>query len=298
MTGRLRALWRLVLFVLLFCAALIPVELARQGILRFTETPPEILEIVSPVGYVLATLFATHVMLRYVEHRSWSMVMLGRSALEPRGLAMGTISGLLPIGIPCALLYASGWLSRQPAPSGSWLAGAIAVTLFLLPAAFVEELLVRGYPFAVVREAAGVGAAILSTGVVFGVLHAANPGANTQSIAIVALSGIFLGVVLVVTQSLYAATLSHAAWNWVMAVLLHAPVSGNSLPAPNYRIVDSGPDWATGGPWGPEAGAPAAVAMVLLLPFLMKFGRGGNPVSFDFRRTAAANGEIPGDSHG
>jgi len=297
-TGRLRAPWRIVSFVLLFFAAALPVEFARLGLVRLTETPPEILELAKPVGLVLAALFATHIMLRYVEHRSWSLVLLDRSALEPRGLALGTITGLLPIGVPCALLYASGWMSRQPAPSGSWITAAIGVTLFLLPAAFVEELLVRGYPFAVVREGAGVGAALVSTGVVFGVLHAMNPGASIQSIAIVALAGIYLGVVLVATNSLVAVTLAHAAWNWVMAVLLHTPVSGHALPAPNYRIVDSGPDWATGGSWGPEAGVPAALAMVLMIPLLMKFRPDGARQLFGTRPMAATNGGLPGDSNG
>jgi hypothetical protein len=35
-----------------------------------------------------------------------------------------------------------------------------------------------------------------------------------------------------------------------------------------WRTIDSGPDWATGGPWGPEGGA-AAAAGLLLTTFLL-----------------------------
>jgi membrane protease YdiL (CAAX protease family) len=287
--------WRLAVFVLIFSFTLVALIALIDAMpsLTLASMPQETFGVIAAA---LSALFATHVMVRYVEHQSWSMVMLDRPALEPGGLGLGTLAGLLPIAIPSLLLFATGWLSPQDAPDGSWIAGAVAVTVFLVPAAFTEELIVRGYPFALVRRAAGVWTAIALTGVVFGVLHAANPGANAQSIAVVSLSGIFLGLVLIVTKSLYAATLCHAAWNWVMAVILHTPVSGTNLPAPDYRVVDSGPDWATGGTWGPEAGLPAALAMILLIPFLVKFGRGGHPVTFGLHRTASHR--APSESHG
>jgi hypothetical protein len=56
--------------------------------------------------------------------------------------------------------------------------------------------------------------------------------------------------------------MAHFAWNWTMAVLFHAAVSGLPFESPGYRYVDAGPDWATGGEWGPEGGVPAAFAMI------------------------------------
>src|SRR6185369_2022928 len=99
------------------------------------------------------------------------------------------------------------------------------------------------------------------TSVAFGLLHLQNSGANAASITLVTLAGLFLGGVLVATRSVYAAWMAHFAWNWTMAVLFHAAVSGLSMEAPGYRYVDAGPDWATGGEWGPEGGIPAGVGM-------------------------------------
>jgi hypothetical protein len=53
-----------------------------------------------------------------------------------------------------------------------------------------------------------------------------------------------------------------------MAALFHASVSGYPFESPYYRYVDSGPDWATGGEWGPEGGIPAALGMVAALAIL------------------------------
>jgi hypothetical protein len=71
-------------------------------------------------------------------------------------------------------------------------------------------------------------------------------------------------------DSLYAAWAAHAAWNWMMAVPFHLSVSGISLDAPDYRTVSTGPEWATGGAWGPEGGAAAAVGMLAGLFYLYR----------------------------
>ena len=219
--------------------------------------------------FLAAALLATAIMLRY-ERRDFSMVLLGRSSFRTRALTFGAVAGALTIGVPSLLLWGAGWMVFAESPTGSLYRAAFIATLFLLPAAFVEELLDRGYPFAVIREAAGPYAAVLVTSAVFGLLHAMNPGANAQSITVVALSGVFLGLLLLATRSLYAVWMAHFAWNWVMAALLHTPVSGLNLPTPDYRLIDDGPDWATGGTWGPESGVPAALAMLLMVGFLVR----------------------------
>jgi hypothetical protein len=98
--------------------------------------------------------------------------------------------------------------------------------------------------------------------VLFGLVHLSNAGATAQSTALVTLAGFFLGAVLLRTRSLYAAWAAHWAWNWTMAGLLHVAVSGAGFATPDYRVVDAGPDWATGGVWGPEGGAVAGVGML------------------------------------
>ena len=52
---------------------------------------------------------------------------------------------------------------------------------------------------------------------------------------------------------------------------VHIAVSGLASGDPDYRVVDSGPDWLTGGRWGPEGGLAAVVAMFFVLFYL--YGR-------------------------
>jgi membrane protease YdiL (CAAX protease family) len=139
----------------------------------------------------------------------------------------------------------------------------------------------RGYAFATLRERWGAPGAIVATSALFGGMHFLNAGATPVAVAVVALGGVFLGLVLVKTDSLYAAWAAHLAWNSVLVVVMHATVSGLSLDVPDYRVVDAGPDWATGGSWGPEGGVFAALGLVVAAWILARRPSGRRETSGD-----------------
>lgn len=222
---------------------------------------PELLNLV-------ALLIAHWFMLHVIEHRPWRDVGLGLDALRPRTFGSGLALGALAIGIPSAVLVGVGMLRVVDAPPGSLLATSVALAAKLAPPALGEELLVRGYPFMVLRESAGVWPTLIASSVIFGLLHLQNPGATAMSVAMVALAGLFLGGVLVATGSLWAAFAAHLAWNWTLSAVVHASVSGLAFVTPVYRTIDAGPDWITGGPWGPEGGIGAGLGMCAAIGLL------------------------------
>ena len=199
---------------------------------------------------------------RMVDPRGWNFVGLGRDALAPAAIGLGAGLGAIAIALPSGMLLGMGWLRLQPSVEGSSLGAAAASLAVLAPAALWEELLVRGYAFQAVRERWGSTRAIVATSLLFGGLHFINAGASLGAVSVVTLAGIFLGLILVRTGSLYAAWAAHLAWNVVLVILLHASVSGIAMDAPDYRMIDAGPDWATGGAWGPEGGLFAALGLV------------------------------------
>ena len=268
--GVLRAPWRILLFLLITAVAvrvcavivgpLVEAAFAVTG-LRGVSTAPLI--------ECAALLIATAASLRWVDKRPWSYVWLGHDAANPSRIALGFVIGAAAIGLPIAALLSAHWLREAGGPPGSLWAAGMRVTMLLLPAAFLEELLSRGYLLAVLRDAWGWPWAIAVTSAAFGALHLANAGANVESTTLVTLAGVFLAVVLVATRSLYAAWAAHFAWNWTMAVVFHTAVSGLPLESPRYRYVDAGPDWATGGEWGPEGGLPAGLGMLSGIAYLI-----------------------------
>jgi membrane protease YdiL (CAAX protease family) len=227
-------------------------------------------EIVDPWIMFGGAVVATWLMLR-VQRWSWSAVALDAPAATPAILAKGVVMGGVTIGAASLGLLAVHMLQIVPTTPGSSLATAGRYALILLPAAFFEELFIRGYPFAVLRRVAGWRMALIVTSVLFGLMHIANPGADAESILAVTVAGFFLGAILLATRSLYAAGAAHFAWNWVMAGGLHIAVSGLPARDPDYRTVETGPDWLTGGQWGPEGGLAAVAVMFVMIFYL--YGR-------------------------
>lgn len=267
--GRLRAPWRILIFFGLTLAAAIVIGLVLRPVLAAVSRLTGLREASDAVTITLALLAAHTVMLRWVDRRTWSYVWLDRAAARAPVVGRGFALGATPMMAVVLALLALGWLTIEPSAPGSWLAAALQVTLILAPAALYEELLSRGYVLAAMADWMGKPAAVGLTSAAFGLLHLGNPGATAQPIIMVTLAGIFLGTVLLATGSLYAAWAAHFTWNWVMAVPMHAAVSGLPVPRPGYQTVDSGPDWATGGPWGPEGGAFAAATLIVATTYLV-----------------------------
>ena len=260
--GRLRAPWRIALFFLAFLFFGVFASLVLRSPLAAIEAWSGIKDTGGEIAVTLAVLAAHVVMLKWIDRRPWSYVWLDRGAARGRTIGYGAVLGALPIASASLALLALGWLTITPAAPGSWPVSALRVMVLFLPAALFEELMSRGYVLAALRDWMGTPAAVGVSSAAFGLLHLLNPGAAAQPIIMVTLAGIFLAAVLLATKSLYAAWAAHFAWTRVMAAPFHAAVSGVSVPRPGYEAVDSGPDWATGGTWGPEGGAFAAAAML------------------------------------
>lgn len=266
--GRLRAPWRILFFLALVLALFVLTTLALQPVLAAADRYSGIEETSDAIAMTIALIAAHAIALRWIDRRPWSYVWLDRPAARPGLLGFGFVLGAAPIAAASLLLMSLGWLAVEPSAPGSWAMATLKVTAVLAAAALYEELFSRGYLLAAMADGMGMPLAVAVSSAAFGLLHLSNPGATAQPIILVTLAGIFLAVVLLATRSLYAAWAAHFAWNWVMAVPLHVAVSGVAVPRPGYQTIDAGPDWATGGPWGPEGGVFAAAAMLAGIGYL------------------------------
>jgi membrane protease YdiL (CAAX protease family) len=260
--GAVRAGWR----VLLFCSLAAVLYRIVFSTFLFLGRPESyaLLQMEQYLLFLLVMWAAHFIMLRFVDHKPWSYVGLGREQLNARVLAIGLALGFLCILVPSGGLLLAHDLTIVTGLQGrhGWAEIAIGGVAIFLPQSLGEEMLSRGYLFAALRDGLGWVGALAATSIGFGLLHMFNPGANAQSVSIVILAGVFLGSILIATQSLYAAWMAHFAWNWAMADLLHSAVSGVRFPYSSYRVDDAGPAWLTGGSWGPEGGAAAAAGML------------------------------------
>lgn len=212
-------------------------------------------------GQLVGALAGTAIMLS-IDRRDWSALDFSREAARARPMLIGLCVGAVTIGAACAVLLLTGMMHFVPSPAQTSIIGAVfRVTFVLAAAALFEEVVSRGYLLTVIRDVAGPRTAVITTSVLFGLVHLGNPGATAQSVTVVTLAGLLLGTSRLALKSLYAAWMLHLAWNWVMAVPLHADVSGVRFESPGYRAVTDGPTWLSGGAWGPEGGLVAAAAL-------------------------------------
>ncbi|MBL0940628.1 MAG: CPBP family intramembrane metalloprotease [Gemmatimonadaceae bacterium] len=218
-----------------------------------------------PVSMLVGSAMATWVVFRHFEPMSWADLGFGPHAFGWRALLVGVVIGTVMILLTALLLWIGGWLRFEATPPlpymvDTWNGTAWRLLVILGPAALWEELTFRGALYAAFDEAMSRQAARFASSLLFGLVHLTNPGAGVRTTLLVILAG--YGLALLRERSgVPAAWGAHLAWNWVMAAVLHLPVSGLPFATPGYRATVHGPDWLTGGSWGPEGGFAAAVVL-------------------------------------
>lgn len=135
-----------------------------------------------------------------------------------------------------------------------------------------EEMIFRGYLLKNLAEGffhprwgyrgATLGAYLLSS-IAFGVLHAANPNATLLSTINIIAAGIFLGLGFVLTGDLSLPIGLHITWNLFQGTVFGFPVSGSTPGVSVFYIHQNGPEWLSGGSFGPEGGLIGVVAILL-----------------------------------
>jgi membrane protease YdiL (CAAX protease family) len=186
-------------------------------------------------------------------------------------LFVGVCLGVAILGAVVLAFVALGWLSWTADDTpGSAPASALSLAAVLLGAAFVEELLFRGYPFQVLERRFGALVALVATSLAFSAAHGLNPNAAFLPLINIGLAGVLLGVAYWRTRSLWFATGLHMGWNWVMAVS-ELSVSGLDFRMPGFDPVLGGPELMTGGDFGPEGGLLVTVASVAAIGWLWRW---------------------------
>ncbi len=217
---------------------------------------------------------------RYIERRAATELP---AALLPRQFGKGFIIGAALFSATICILWGSGaYTVHGVNGAGIMLAPFIGA----LGSAFLEELAVRGVLFRIIEESLGTWFALGLAALIFGLMHGVNPGATWNSVVAIALeSGLLLAAVYVYARQLWLCIGLHCAWNFTEGGVFGASVSGGH----GHGLLDAqllGPEWLTGGQFGPEA---SAVAVLVCLPvtvlFLLLARRRGHIMAPSWRRT-------------
>lgn len=184
-----------------------------------------------------------------------------------RHLLLGTGLGVLMSGATVGILALFGAYTITGWGS---VAGMLAVAGMMCAIAVSEEVFFRGVVFRLLRGRWGTPVALGVSAIIFGLVHLVNPDASLWgAFAIMIEAGIMLGAAYLATGSLWLAIGVHFGWNFATTGLFGSITSGSEARDSLVTAVTSGPDWLSGGRFGPEASIIAilvcSIATVVLL---------------------------------
>jgi membrane protease YdiL (CAAX protease family) len=232
-------------------------------------------EIVQLVAYAVALAFGI------VAIRTWRRrgepVSVGLGVAVDRRPVANIGIGIVIAGVAMAAIFTverlAGGIAASPGAPDLGLDAGIG--LFLAGNAFIDEVLMRGMLISGLCILLGGRqvSAVLIAAVVFGMTHMFFAGASPLSVLSNSLGGVAYGLAFVLTGRIWLGLGLHFAWNFAQGPVLGFIVSGHALGTGLFRIDDLGPDWLTGGAYGPEGGIVGLAMRFAVIGAVVSAGR-------------------------
>ena len=261
----IRVGWRLVLF-LIIVVPLIQLDLyaSRKASLALVW-----FEVMMIVSVLLASFTST----RYFNRKPFTAIGLGLHPMLFREFGLGCVvgfammSGIFFVELGFGLVTFE-WRGLQ-LNAISWVILTSGATFAV--GAFSEEVLFRGYAFQTLIQGVTFLPATLILAVLFALAHAGNPNVSLFGFVNIALAAVWLSIAYMKTRSLWLPFGLHFSWNFAQTTVYAFPTSGVSFTEFKlFLLKQTGPEWLTGGVFGPEGGALATAALVGGTWYLLK----------------------------
>ncbi len=264
---RLRAGWRLLLHIILYLVVLITLSLGalllyrgEVGVIITSISPAIMIELVS-------ILSATFLARRFLDYRSFSSLGLQIDRRTVYDLIVGFFIPGLMMALIYLVEYAAGWTqfqgwSWQTVGMGQSVIGLLGGLSAFILVGISDEIFSRGYHLQNLMDGLNLHWALFLSSSVFALLHFFNPSSSLMSTLGLLAAGYFLAYGWVRTRRLWLPIGLHIGWNFFEGNVFGFQVSGLDT----FRLLlhtPSGPEFITGGAFGPEAGLIAIPAMLL-----------------------------------
>ncbi len=292
--GRLRTLWRLLLHALVTTAlAVLPIlvvaepltALHRRGLFLPNyghDAYDRVINMLVGPLFTAAVVGAVAIAGRWLDHRPFADFGVCVDRAWWRGLALGLGLGAFVMTLVFALECAVGWITVSgllvtTAPELSFAFGLTFSLVKVTCVATYEEFVSRGYHLRNLVEGTNLPLGVVLSSAIFALLHFSNENAGVVSIIGLCVNGLLFAAAVLATGRLSTAIGLHLTWNLFEGAVFGFPVSGDKEGASIVGIQQSGPQFMTGGSFGPEAGLIGIVASalgILVLVFIHRHRRG------------------------
>lgn len=259
-----RAGWRIGMLLALIALSNVAFTMPVARLLKMIPGFP-LQTVGTMIAYIMVTV-ATWVMLRFVDKRPFHSVGLTFKGRWGKDLSQGLLFGSGMMSMIYVIEYAAGMVviefrSLSIGESGLIFVNSIALYTVV---GYGEEVLFRGYLFQSFVEGTNKIIATLSISLLFAAAHAGNPNASVFGLINVGLAGIWLSIAYFKTRALWLPIGLHISWNFFQGFVYSYPVSGTTSEKEQIgKAIVTGPEWLTGGAFGPEGGALATLMLII-----------------------------------
>lgn len=177
-----------------------------------------------------------------------------------RNLTIGLLMGFILQSLTILVMYLNGNYSIEAINPVSYILIPFAI---MFTVAIIEEILVRGIIFRIIEEKLGTYISLAISSIIFGAFHLINPNGTLISSICITTAGFLLGAAFIYSRNLWMPIALHFAWNFTQSGIYGAITSGNAKTNNLIEAKIQGPEFITGGEFGPEGSIQAILFCAL-----------------------------------
>ena len=260
----LRSGWRIGIFFLItaMCTTVI-----TEPVVKLLKMIPGLpMEVAGTFIFYLTTTLAVWLVLRFVDKRPFKSIGVTFASGWGKQLFQGFLFGSGMLTVIFVIEYSTGMVVIE-FRGVNMVEGSIIFLNSILLYTFVgygEEFLFRGYFYQTFIEGSSSLIATLTISLVFALAHSQNPNVSLFGLINVGLAGIWFSIAYLKTKALWLPIGLHISWNFFQGFVYSYPVSGTTSERVQIgTAIVNGPEWLTGGTFGPEGGALATLMLII-----------------------------------
>jgi membrane protease YdiL (CAAX protease family) len=264
--NRLRAGWRILIFIAFYILSSRILGKVALNVFGHPDRTTWNWWVTRGFVVILVGTIVVWIVRKYVDKKTFTSLGLRLDGLAIKDFLVGLVISGLMIGTIFVVFLISGFLEISEI---SWNSnGIFAVFEILLwffgiglAVGWSEELAFRGYLLQNMKDGMGLFWAVVLSCILYGLLHMSNPNSTLLSGVLIAVIGFLRIFGWLRTGQLWLSMGMHAGWDFFQGSILGFTVSGMNTESLVKHTV-SGPNWITGGSFGPEAG-------IVVLPIII-----------------------------
>ena len=200
------------------------------------------------------------------------------------GFIIGVVMFALAIGLSAGFGYIA-FEQGDPQQQGvAALAAVILVLIGWLVQGAAEEVITRGWLLPVIGARYKPVWGIVISSVIFSLFHLINPNLGAIAVLNLTLFGVFAALYALYEGGLWGVFSVHSAWNWAQGNVFGFEVSGGQASGGTLlNLMEVGPDFITGGAFGPEGGLSVTAVLVAgcLVVWILDRRKKGSTISLN-----------------